>query len=203
MSSNRGASCTISLVIPVSAKMGKGISFCGFTSVSHLSTISAPLCIIMAISVMRLPEALPPVVSISTMANSFSFIYSNLIFVFCNIFNIIQFVEFKPRQPYFMLLRVRFPMSHAYIFLNLPMYIKLPLLVVRIPRIGDERHLCHFGNGNSRKMIINLYVSQKQVAAATLKRVFFQAVCKMCRIKIISFHIDPGSEIHRPPFGRY
>src|SRR5690606_28990936 len=65
-----GASFTISLSMPVSAKMGKGISRPGLTSVVKRSTTFFPSCTRIAISVMLLPAAYPPVVSISTMAYS-------------------------------------------------------------------------------------------------------------------------------------
>lgn len=105
-----------------------------------------------------------------------------------------------PWQINYVLLRIGFAMRAADIFLNLVLRRK-PLIRIHISGIGNKRHLCHFGNGDGRKMVIYLHRSQKQVASATLKRMLGKAVREMRRIKISSLMIDPGPEIHIAPFG--
>lgn len=72
----------------------------------------------------------------------------------------------------FMFLRIRLAVGHTDIFAELSMHRKLPLFRIRILGIGNKRHLGHFGNGNSREVVIKLNTAQKQITAATLKGVF-------------------------------
>ena len=67
-SSNAGASATISLVMPVMVCIKRGMGFCGLINVSNWSITFSPSYTKMAISVMPLEAANPPVVSISTIA---------------------------------------------------------------------------------------------------------------------------------------
>lgn len=66
-----GASCTISLVIPVRWVINHGIGVCGFMSVWNVFTIFSPSNCAAAISVIWCLSLLRPVVSISTITYCF------------------------------------------------------------------------------------------------------------------------------------
>jgi hypothetical protein len=107
-----------------------------------------------------------------------------------------------PWQVNFMFLRIGCPMGHTDIFPNLLVYFMLSVAGVGISRIGEERHLCHFGNCNCWKMIVHFHISQKQVTATNIEWIFFKTFCKMGAVKIRSLMINPGSKIHGSHFSR-
>jgi len=102
-----------------------------------------------------------------------------------------------------MLLGIGLLVRHTYIFLNLPVHIKGPLLIGGKPGIRNKRHFGHFSNGDGGERKIYLYPAQQQIAPAALKRVALQAVGKVSGIKIRTLHIYPGAEIHDAALGGY
>ena len=95
-----------------------------------------------------------------------------------------------------MFLRIWLSVSHTYIFFDTLICFIAFLFIISISGIGDKWHFSHFNNGYCRKMVIHLYRSQQQITSTSLKRIFCEAIRKMCGIEIFAFSVYPCSEVH-------